>query len=59
MKKWEYKCVRITLPSGYEGKDLEDWTSDRLSRYGDDGWEVCTIREDPQSWLLVLKRERT
>lgn len=56
MEKWAYKRIRITAPFGHEGEAFEEWAIDRLNRYGDDGWEVCTLREDPQSWLVLFKR---
>jgi hypothetical protein len=57
MEKWEYKRIRITMPLGSEGEAFKGWAIDRLNIQGADGWEVCTLREDPQAWTVLLKRK--
>ena len=57
MEKWEYKHIRITSTFGHVGEDFEGWAIDRLNRHGDDGWEVCHLHEDQQSWKVLLKRK--
>jgi hypothetical protein len=28
-----------------------------MNRFGADGWEVCSILAEPQTWIILLKRE--
>jgi hypothetical protein len=57
MAQWEYMHERIERPLGSEGRDITSETLSQMNRLGADGWEVCSILMDQQSWIVLLKRE--
>ena len=57
MAQWEYMHERIARPLGPEGRDITSETLSQMNQLGADGWEVCSILMDQQSWLVLLKRE--
>mgnify|MGYP003451282202 CR=1 FL=1 len=57
MAQWEYMHERIERPLGPEGRDITSETLSQMNRLGGDGWEVCSILMDQQSWIVLLKRE--
>lgn len=57
MDRWEYKHVWITTSFGREGEDVEESAMATLNRHGAEGWEVCSLLEYQQYWLVLLKRK--
>jgi hypothetical protein len=63
MPKFEYKTEVLTSMVGRDKLRLDDLT-DKLKRYGDDGWELVSLSLDADlkgsrdGHLLVFKRQR-
>jgi hypothetical protein len=57
MAQWAYTHERIERPLGSEGRDVTLEALREMNRLGADGWEVCSILADQQSWIVFLKRE--
>ena len=57
MAQWEYTQERIERPLGSEGRNVTAEAIRELNRFGADGWEVCSILAEPQTWIVLLKRE--
>ena len=57
MAQWEYMHERIELPLRSEGRDVTPEAIGEMNRFGADGWEVCSVLADQQSWIVFLKRE--
>jgi hypothetical protein len=57
MAQWEYTYEWITAPLDPDGVDVTPGTIDDLNTLGLEGWEVCSVLEYQQYWLVLLKRE--
>ena len=57
MAQWEYTHERIERPLGLQGRDVTPEAIQEMNRFGADGWEVCSVLADQQSWVVLLKRE--
>lgn len=48
MQKWEYATVPL----------IEHATGEILNNWGDDGWELVAVLQQPQGLLAYLKRPK-
>jgi hypothetical protein len=66
MQKWEYMYVEaykddVRAINGELSKQGADSLPPRLTRWGDEGWEliaITTMNETGDSWRLVFKRPK-
>jgi hypothetical protein len=48
MQKWEYATVPL----------IEHATAEILNNWGDDGWDLVTVLQQPQGLLAYFKRPK-
>jgi hypothetical protein len=51
MAQWEYSYGQITHSLGTQE------ALDEMNQFGKGGWEVCSVLADPQTRIVLLKRE--